>query len=71
MARPSRPWRLVIPSPGGPVHKPHRSESATLDAVAQEKKTTNANRITIEKWADGRWEIWLRWVRTGDEWHAE
>ncbi|WP_282797872.1 hypothetical protein [Streptomyces sp. CC224B] len=69
--KPSRPWRLAIPSPDGPVYKPHRSESAVLDAVAQEKKDTDARQITIESWADGRWTVWLRWVQTGTNWHAE
>ncbi|MEU2565143.1 hypothetical protein ABZ626_38340 [Streptomyces longispororuber] len=69
--KPSRPWRLAIPSPDGPLYRPCRSESAVLDAVAREKKLTDADEITIEAWADGRWNVWLRWVRTGTTWQAE
>ena len=70
-ARPSKPWRLVISSPDGPVYKPQRSEATTRDAVDAEKTTTTADRITVEKWQDGRWDEWLRWVRCGSTWRAE
>lgn len=70
-ARPSKPWRLVIPSPEGPVCKPHRSEGAARDAVDAEKTTTTADRIVVEKWQDGRWDEWLRWVRSHGTWRAE
>ncbi|WP_282797821.1 hypothetical protein [Streptomyces sp. CC224B] len=70
--KPSGSWRLATPSPDGPLCKPYRSESAVLDAVAREKKLTDAEEITIETWADGRWSVWIRWVRTGSStWHAE
>lgn len=69
--RPSKPWRLATPSPDGPVHKPQRSEAATRAAVEEEKRTTTADRILVEKWEDGRWEEWLRWVRNGDGWQAQ
>ncbi|MGW1988024.1 hypothetical protein ACWCPJ_37220 [Streptomyces collinus] len=69
--RPSKPWRLVIPSPDGPAYKPQRSEAATRDAVDEEKANTSADRIVVEKWQDGRWEEWLRWVRSGSTWRAE
>lgn len=69
--RPSKAWRIVVPSPDGPAIKPQRSETATRDAVEAEKQTTTADRITVEKWQDGRWDEWLRWVRTDSNWHAE
>ncbi|MGI5485131.1 hypothetical protein [Streptomyces lavendofoliae] len=68
--RPSKPWRLVVSSPDGPVTKPQRSEAATHTAIDEEKQT-NADRIIVEKWADGRWDEWIRWVRTDNTWHAE
>ncbi|MEU2358602.1 hypothetical protein ABZ599_37520 [Streptomyces misionensis] len=70
-SRPSKPWRLVIPSPDGPVYKPQRSEAATRDAADAEKTTTTADRIVVEKWQNGRWDEWLRWVRSGGTWRAE
>lgn len=70
-ARPSKPWRLAVPSPNGPVYKPQRSEAAIRDAVEAEKAISTADRIVVEKWEDGRWDEWLRWVRSGNTWHAE
>jgi len=69
--RPSKIWRIVVPSPGGPIEKPQRSEAAARDAVEAEKQTTTANRITVQKWEGGQWGEWLRWVRTDSTWHAE
>ena len=69
--RPSKIWRIVVPSPDGPVVTPQRSEAATRDAGEAEKKTTTADRIIVEKWQDGRWDEWLRWVCTDSNWHAE
>ncbi|MFD1278025.1 hypothetical protein [Streptomyces kaempferi] len=69
--RPSKIWRIVIPSPDGPAITPQRSETATRNAVEAEKQTTTADRITVEKWEDGRWGEWLRWVRTDHTWNAE
>lgn len=71
MSRPSKPWRIILPSPDGPIHQPHTSEAATRSAVETEKASTTANRITIEKWADGHWVEWLRWVRTDEGWTAQ
>jgi hypothetical protein len=25
----------------------------------------------MQKWDDGRWDEWLRWVRTDSTWHAK
>jgi hypothetical protein len=69
--RPSKIWRIVVPSPDGPIEKPQRSETAVREAVETEKQTTNANRIVVQKWEDGQWDEWLRWVRTDSNWHAE
>ncbi|MFF7631487.1 hypothetical protein [Streptomyces cyaneofuscatus] len=71
MSRPSKPWRIALPSPDGPTHHPHASEAATLRAVEAEKASTTATRITVEKWADGHWGEWLRWVRTDEGWTAQ
>lgn len=71
-SRPSKTWRIITPLPDGPIIKPQRSETAARDAVEAEKETTTANRITLQKWQDGQWTDWLRWVRTVDStWHAE
>ena len=69
--RPSKIWRLVVSSPEGPIKKPQSSEAAARDAVEKEKQTTTGNRILVQKWQDGQWDQWLRWVRTGNSWHAE
>lgn len=71
MSRPSKPWRIVLPSTDGPVHCPYTSEAATRRAIEAEKASTTANRITVEKWADGHWGEWLRWVRTDQGWTAQ
>ncbi|MEV5730325.1 hypothetical protein AB0N50_31725 [Streptomyces pharetrae] len=69
--RPSKPWRLVVSSPDGPICKPQHSETAARDAAESEKQTTTADRINMQKWDDGRWDEWLRWVRTDSTWHAK
>ena len=69
--RPSKIWRIVVPSPDGPIEKPQRSEAATRDAVEAEKQTTTADRITVQKWQDGQWGEWIRWVRIDSNWHAK
>lgn len=69
--RPSRIWRLVVPSHDGPVMTPQRSEAAARTAVEAEKQTTTADRVTVQKWQDGEWGEWIRWVRTDNTWRAE
>ncbi|MET9119620.1 hypothetical protein ABZX38_36250 [Streptomyces longwoodensis] len=69
--RPSKPWRLVMPSPDGPVYSPQSSEAAARAAVESEKTTTTAARIVVQRWQDGQWSEWLRWVRNGNAWRAE
>jgi hypothetical protein len=69
--RPSKPWRLVVSSPDGPICRPQHSETAARDAAEPEKQTTTADRIIMQKWDDGRWDEWLRWVRTDSTWHAK
>ncbi|MFI1185775.1 hypothetical protein [Streptomyces californicus] len=71
MSRPSKLWRIVLPSTDGPVHRPYPSEAATRRAVEAEKTSTTANCITVEKRADGHWGEWLRWVRTDEGWIAQ
>lgn len=69
--RPVRPWRLSLPSPDGPIHKAFRSEATVRAAAEDEKSTTTADRIIVERWSAGVWNEWLRWVRKGHDWEAE
>lgn len=69
--RPSRIWRLVLPSLDGPVYKPQRSEASMHEAAEAVKKQATVDRIVVEKWEEGHWGVWLQWVRSGSAWRAE
>ncbi|MBX4178451.1 hypothetical protein [Streptomyces geysiriensis] len=66
----SKIWRVVVPSPDGPIEKPQRSEDAAREAGAVEKQTTTANRITVQVAGRtvGRVDSV---VRTDNNWHAK
>ena len=69
--RSSKIWRIVVPSPDGPIEKPQRSEAAAREAGEVETQTITANRITVQKCQAGQWGEWIRWVRTDNNWHAK
>lgn len=39
MPTPSRPWRLVLSTPGAPIYLPHRSKKAVYEAAAREQSS--------------------------------
>ena len=58
--KPSKPWRIVLTTPGEPITQPYGSERATYEAVRAEKEriaagTSRVTRIRVEHWENGRW----------------
>ncbi|MGC4925558.1 hypothetical protein [Streptomyces sp. DT117] len=68
--KPSKPWRLVLITAGGPVYTTHRSKPAAYRAVDEEKQrvangSSRVTRITVEQWdVDGQ-----RWQRHENAWN--
>lgn len=67
--KPSKPWRLVLSTAGGPVYTTHRSKPAAYRAIDEEKQrvangSSRVARITVEQWdIDGQ-----RWQRYENAW---
>lgn len=60
--RPSKPWRVIWTTPGGPHTTYHRSERATYDEINNERRRigdglSRVTRANVEKWSSrhGRW----------------
>lgn len=70
--KPSKPWRLVMSTAGGPIYVPHRSKPAAYRAVEEEKQrvadgSSRVVRIAVEQWdVDGK-----RWQRYENVWQKE
>lgn len=65
--KPSRPWRLILSTPGAPIYTQHRSQPEVYRAVAKEKALiadgrSRVTRITVEQWETdyGRWATFER-----------
>ncbi|WP_103512908.1 hypothetical protein [Streptomyces sp. SM13] len=69
--KPSKPWRLVLSTAGGPVYTTHRSKPATYRAIDEEKRrvadgTSRVTRITVDQWdVDG--QQWQRYENAWDK----
>ncbi|MEV0443523.1 hypothetical protein AB0I84_35610 [Streptomyces spectabilis] len=67
--KPSKPWRLVLSTAGGPVYTAHRSKPAAYRAIEEEKQRvadgySRVVRIAVEQWdIDGS-----RWQRVEHAW---
>jgi hypothetical protein len=62
MARKSKPWAVILSTPGGPIRTEHRSQPETYRKVNAEREliksgASRVTRIRVEQWeADAsRW----------------
>lgn len=73
MPTPSRPWRLLLVTPGDLIYLPHRSKKAVYEQAAIQQQRAESPeqgsrvfRISVQRWdvETGRWAhceyIWRR-----------
>jgi len=56
--KPSKPWRVILRTPGGPVETDHRGQRAAYEQANRERAAIHATAITIRHWEDGRWRLY-------------
>lgn len=68
--KPSKPWRLVLTTPGAPVYTTHRSKPAAYRAVEEERMSVAAGRSRVVRIAVEQWDVeGQRWARYENVWN--